>query len=241
LISSTTHSSRSVSLFLGRPLAISDVEFTSLEPANIIDEQLQQPFSREQLSMVSALPDPRRRNPFYLRAWEMSFPTRSTFLILHFRLATIIGYIQISCFGLPKRTYDSVEECEGMFQRYRDNLPHHFRLDISEQDRSLDDVVGYEWLVRQRQTLISKFHLARISLHRPYLLRSFKQGGPDYTKSREACISSAVADIHLRTTLTCSDPLDRFKWMTVSGFFHVKNESVALIRPRWRPDSTPRS
>jgi hypothetical protein len=185
---------RSVSLFLGRPLAIQDCHFTTHEPANVTDHDL---------TSLSNLPRPFDR------------PIKSTFLILHFRLARIIGQIQCRCFGLHPREYNDVLDCENMLDLYSKMLPPHFRLEAA--DTSLDGHEGYRWLRPQRQTLISKFHLARISLHRPYLLRSFgKRSDPQFMPSREACLLSSIADINIRTTLTDTDPLDRFKWMTVS-------------------------
>lgn len=205
---------RSVSLFLGRPLAIQDDHQATDSPSNIDEAALNAPLTQ---SEIGPLPRGSTSNPYRLRAVPLSQPTLATFLILHHRLAGIIGRVQLSCFGLRPRQYRNVQECEQLFQNFRDNLPPHFRLDGDEQDHSLDDQAGYEWLVPQRQTLISKFHLARISLHRPYLLRSFRPGreGEVYAGSRHACVTSAVADIKLRTTLGGLDPLDRFKWMTV--------------------------
>ena len=183
----------SVSLFLGRPLAIQDNHFTTHEPANIADDQLGAFFD---------LPKP------------FDHPTKSTFLILHFRLAQIIGNVQLTCFGLHPRDYSDVLGCEALFAGYRDTLPPHFRLERA--DTSLDEREGFRWLRHQRQTLISKYHLARISLHRPYLLRSFgRRADPQFMTSRDACLFSSIADINLRMSLTDADPLDRFKWMTV--------------------------
>ena len=184
---------RSISLFLGRPLAIENNRFTTSEPANITDPEL---------GSLLHLSRP------------LNHPTKTTFLILHFRLAQIIGDLQLRCFDLHPRTYQDVLDCEAMFEGYWRALPPHFRLE--DANTSLDDQTAYRWLKPQRQTLISKFHLARISLHRPYLLRSFgKKADPQYKTSREACLFSSIADITLRTTGTDTDPLDRFKWMTV--------------------------
>lgn len=178
---------RSISYFLGRPLAIHDDKFSVVPPANIPDSEL------------SVLPRPN---------WPLTTPTKSTFLILHYRLAQIIGRILTTCFGLSPRKHADVMECEYRMMEWMKSLPPVFNFD--DPDLSWDQ--HYSWLRLQRQTLISKFHQARISLHRPYLLH----GG--YTESRVACVLSAGAELRHRLHLLEEDAeaLDRFKWMTVS-------------------------
>ncbi|KAK8854883.1 hypothetical protein IAR55_003622 [Kwoniella newhampshirensis] len=193
---------RSISLFLGRPVCIQDGHFTTRESSNLHDEELDRP------------PTPR----------SLTIPTKSTFLILHFRLARIISSVQLTCFNLNPRRYADVQYCEELFLEFKQNLPPHFRLDNEGTDLSLDKDGNYKWLVAQRQTLNSKFHLARISLHRPYLLRSFGRGKDNgknpYEGSREALVQSALADLRLRISLNELDPLDRFKWTTVASGFN---------------------
>ncbi|WVW85748.1 hypothetical protein I302_107786 [Kwoniella bestiolae CBS 10118] len=194
---------RSIALFLGRPVCIQDGEFTTREPANMHDDELEMPATF-----------PRGLN----------IPTKSTFLILHYRLNKIIGKVQLTCFNLNPRRYADIQECEEMFQSFKNSLPPHFRLDRHGTDFSLDDQRGYSWLPIQRQTLNAKFHLARISLHRPYLLRSLGKGKGKklnpYIRSRDALLNSATADLRLRFTFNELDPLDRFKWMTVASGFN---------------------
>ncbi|KAK4684682.1 hypothetical protein P7C73_g5486, partial [Tremellales sp. Uapishka_1] len=187
---------RSISLSLGRPLAIQEEQCTVRQPGNYHDAEL---------SNVAIINRP------------LSSPTKSTFLILHFKLAQVIGHIQLTCFGLMPRQYADVLEAERRLQEWKMSLPPHFRLD--NPDTSLDGG-DCSWLRPQRHTLSSKFHLCRISLHRPYLLRSYGRHGADYKVSAEACLTSSIADITLRLSSNETDPLDRFKWMTVaSGFF----------------------
>ncbi|OCF57395.1 hypothetical protein L486_04853 [Kwoniella mangroviensis CBS 10435] len=194
---------RSIALFLGRPVCIQDGEFTTREPANMHDDELEMP---------SIFPR------------GLSFPTKTTFLILHYRLAKIIGEVQSTCFNLNPRKYSDVQECEEMFLRFKESLPPHFKLDREGTDFTLDDQQGYNWLPIQRQTLNAKFHLARISLHRPYLLRSLGRSKSrkvnPYIRSRDALLHSATADLQLRFMFNELDPLDRFKWMTVASGFN---------------------
>ncbi|BEI97536.1 hypothetical protein CcaverHIS631_0211250 [Cutaneotrichosporon cavernicola] len=181
---------RSISYFLGRPLAIHDDKFSVVPPANIPDSEL------------PVLPRPN---------WPLTTPTKSTFLILHYRLAQIIGRILTTCFGLSPRKHADVMACEHLMVEWIRNLPPVFNL--YDPDLRWDE--QYSWLRLQRQTLISKFHQARIALHRPYLLHN------GYTESRIACVVSAGAELRNRLHLLEEDveALDRFKWMTVASGF----------------------
>lgn len=187
---------RSISYFLGRPLIIQDSSFTTQQPANMHDSELE------------LLPR---------RDWPLSTTTRSTFLILHYKLAQIIGQILASCFGLRPRIHADVMRCEGLMVKWQESLPPMFRLE--DPDTSQDD--AQPWIRLQRRTLISKFHQARISLHRPYLLPS---GRADYAESRMCCVTSAGVELRHRLSLleTDQDPFDRFKWLTVSMVFRIR-------------------
>jgi hypothetical protein len=145
------------------------------------------------------------------RDWSLTRTTRSTFLILHYRLAQIIGQILTSCFGLNPRNHADVMRCEHAMVRWQEALPPVFRID--NPDTRLD--AAHPWIMLQRRTLMSKFHQARISLHRPYLLPS---GRADYAESRLCCVLSAGVELRHRLSLlaTDHDPFDRFKWLTVS-------------------------
>ncbi|ORX38629.1 fungal-specific transcription factor domain-domain-containing protein [Kockovaella imperatae] len=196
---------RSLALYVGRPFAVVS-EYTTRPPVNATDQSIASASHQDNIIIAT-----------------LDNPTKSTFLILHYQLAKIIGEAQEKCFGISgKRRYKDVLDCEELFDAFKRSLPPHFRLDGDEADHSLDLSDEYKWLVPQRLSLISKYHLARISLHRPYLLRSFRHRGDTmFAKSREACIESSVAEIQLRTALEGSDPLDRFKWMTVASGFNT--------------------
>jgi hypothetical protein len=128
--------------------------------------------------------------------------------------------MQLRCFGLKARKHEKdVVECEAMFEEWAQALPLHFKMQGT--DHSLDTLPGYGWLKHQRKNLHSKYYIARISLHRPYLLATVEdpdevQDGAKYESSKDACMLSAMADLNLRTQTEEADPLDRFKWVTVS-------------------------
>lgn len=157
-------------------------------PANLSDEELTQRVSH-----------------------PITVTTKSTFLILHFRLAQIIGIILTQCFGLTPRRHDAVMHCEYLLLEWEGALPPAFR--FQNPDTSAD--ATHPWLRQQRQTLVSKFHQARISLHRPYLLHA------GFPQSRMACVLSAGAELRHRLSLLKDDkdPFDRFKWMVVASGF----------------------
>lgn len=193
---------RSISYFLGRPLAIHDDKFSVLPPNNMTDDEL---------------------NVIPRVDWPLNLPTKSTFLILHYRLAHIIGRILTTCFGLSPRKHSEVMECEYAMVAWMKALPPVFNFD--DPDLSWD--TRHPWLRLQRQTLMSKFHQARISLHRPYLLHA------GYQESRLACVLSAGAELRHRLGLleNDADALDRFKWMTVaSGFAPASILGLLLAR-----------
>jgi hypothetical protein len=216
----------SVSLYLGRPHAIfGGQRYTSQEPANIAGNELfDPPPVNEQLVEDAADLSPWQLDfsvyPDKVRGHPLSKPTRSTFLILHLRLAYIIGRMQLRCFGLKARKHEKdVVECEAMFEEWAQALSRHFKMQGT--DHSLDTLPGYGWLKHQRKNLHSKYYIARISLHRPYLLATVEdpdevQDGAKYESSKDACMLSAMADLNLRTQTEEADPLDRFKWVTVS-------------------------
>ncbi|KAL7423442.1 hypothetical protein Q5752_001022 [Cryptotrichosporon argae] len=206
---------RSISLFLGRTLSIVDGQYTTRLPANIHDSELVD------------RPSPER---------PLTEPTKTTFLIFHFELARVIGCIQTKCFGLTRRKHADVMECEKLMNTWRESLPPFFRL--MDADLSYDEAMP--WLKYQRHTLVSKFHQARISLHRPYLLRPLGRITADeyHGTSAFACMSSAACELRLRISLyaTDKDPFDRFKWMTVaSGFSPATILGILLARSRRDP------
>lgn len=128
---SATSNPRSISYFLGRPLSIRDSNFTARLPANINDDEL------------SISPRPNR---------PLSEVTKSTFLILHYRLAHIIGQILSTCFGLTPRSHADVLGFEARMVEWETSLPAVFRLE--DPDLRWDE--QYPWLKLQRQTLKSK-------------------------------------------------------------------------------------
>jgi hypothetical protein len=152
---------RSVSIFLGRPVAMLDDTFNTAEPSNITDSELVAVPPNCALDRRSSIGS--CANPFSQIYRPLDQPTKSTFLILHFRLAKIIGIVQSRCHGLQERRLADVYKCEELFKQFEACLPRHFRLDEEQVDTSLDHLPGFEWIRFQRLSLHSKYHLARVA------------------------------------------------------------------------------
>lgn len=75
--------------------------------------------------------------------------------------------MQNLCFGIAPTSYAQVSLSDQQITSWTDELPPHFRM--VDPDTSLDDT--FPFLRSQRLSLHSKFHLARLALHRPFLVR----------------------------------------------------------------------
>lgn len=206
---------RSISLFLGRPLSIQNEQSAVAMPSNLSDDELDNPH-----------PHP------------LTHITRTTYLVINKALTAIIGLMQNLCFGLQPTTYRHVLLSDEELVKWANDLPPVFRLDdpVTDHDRA------QSYLVPQRLSLHSRYHLARISLHRPFLMRAIV--GDNFQVSRQVAIDSALDDLALRLQLSVRspftvlldvnltstdqalsgfgqdcDPLNRFLYLTVAGGF----------------------
>ena len=160
---------RMISLALGRPYAISDAQSIFEEPQNIFVDDL----TAEEARSAQPLP--------------LTNPTISVMASFEYRLAKTIGQIQEACFHFHTASYRDVLALDAKLMRWKNALPPYFALD--NPDLSLDTTHGYlKW---QRVYLHTSFHFARITLHRPFLLRCSMTDR--YQFSRDACLSSARA------------------------------------------------
>lgn len=76
----------------------------------------------------------------------------------------------------------------------------------------------------QRHLLACEFLFARITLHRPYLLRK-PENGSQYAYSHEAAIESAKADLIGRRAFIFEKPVDL---KVNSGGYRVLNSYIVL-------------
>ncbi|KAM0815400.1 putative Transcription factor domain-containing protein [Seiridium cardinale] len=182
---------RFVSLALGRPAATNDRTCMEMRIRNIwIDDK-----PDEEASVAVEQPE--------------EDPTPSVYYLYQQKLATIVGRIHDECFGLAPltasySTYEKVLDLDRLLVDWAALLPTYFRLEDS--DKSLDHVRPF--LYWQRMYLHSAFHFARVTLHRTYVLLESITDRFQY--SRDACISSACADLKLKLSfhnLTMADRL----------------------------------
>ncbi|KAJ5130864.1 uncharacterized protein N7515_006903 [Penicillium bovifimosum] len=179
---------KTIALALGRPYAISDHMCLIKAPENVWLDGL----TDEQSSMATAHP--------------LSYPTGSTVTLLGSGLAKIAGEIQDRCFGLYPASYDMVIEMDNKLVAWKDQLPSYFAVD--DPDLSLDEM--HTFLPWHRLYLHSAFHFARITLHRPYLLRESITNR--FSLSHEACISSASSDLKIRLQSLNYGTAENMRW-----------------------------
>ncbi|OGE58447.1 hypothetical protein PENARI_c001G08190 [Penicillium arizonense] len=179
---------KTIALALGRPYAISDHMCLIKAPENVWLDGL----TDEQSSTA--------------KAHAISYPTRSTVSLLGTTLAKIAGEIQDRCFGLYPASYDMVVEMDNKLVAWKQQLPAYFSVD--DPELSLDD--SHTFLPWHRLYLHSAFHFARITLHRPHLLRESITNR--FGLSHEACISSASSDLKIRLQSLNYGTAENMRW-----------------------------
>ncbi|PVH73515.1 hypothetical protein DL98DRAFT_431103 [Cadophora sp. DSE1049] len=180
---------RMISLALGRPYAISDQHCLTKPVTNIWVDEMN--------SEDAAVAQPR----------PLSDPTPSIMSIFNQSLAQIIGRIQEKCFGLDPPVYDTVLNLDQELLKWKDELPTYFSL--QNPDLSLDNET-HPFLRWHRLYLHTNYHFARITLHRPYLLRNSIINRFQY--SRKACMESATIDLQSRLSIHNVELVERFRW-----------------------------
>ncbi|KAH8678400.1 fungal-specific transcription factor domain-containing protein [Xylariales sp. PMI_506] len=202
---------RATALALGRPPSINEQHCTSKEPRNIWVDNL----SSE--AADSAQPN------------APGDPTPSIFLMYQHQLAAIIAQIQDVCFGAaaagPRTSneftsYEEVLRHDEKLLAWKDGLPPYFAMD--RPDTTLDE--EYPYLHWHRTYLHMAYHFTRITLHRAYLLRaSFTD---HFAYSRNACISSACADLKIKLGFRNPTMADRIKANVAA--FRLFNSALIL-------------
>ncbi|GES60016.1 transcription factor, fungi [Aspergillus terreus] len=193
---------KTIALALGRPYAISDHMCLIQAPENIWLDNVPD----EQSAMVTSNP--------------LSDPTPSAITLIGHGLAKIAGEIQDRCFGLYPAAYDVVVEMDEKLVAWKEQLPAYFALDSA--DTSLDSSRAF--LPWHRLSLHSAFHFARITLHRPYLLRESITNR--FRLSHEACISSASSDLKMRLRALTYGTAENMRWTL--GTHNMFNSALIL-------------
>lgn len=179
---------KTIALALGRPFAIVDQQCLVKQTSNIWLDELDD----EEAAAVPESP--------------LSEPTASLFSRLAHELAAVVGKIQERCFGLFTVSYETVLTLDKEIETWRSRLPPYFEL--LDPDTSKD--VRLPFLPWQRMHLHSMYHFARVTLHRPFLLRQSITNR--YKYSHDVCIASACADLDMGLKLFSQPLNDRLKW-----------------------------
>lgn len=193
---------KTIALAIGRPFAIVDQQCLVKRATNVwLDDQ-----PDEDTSAIPELP--------------MSEPTLSVYNFLAHDLAKIIGSIQERCFGLFTVSYDTVISLDHEIIDWEARLPdyYHLKTPVTSMDST------HPFLYWNRLHLHSMYHFARVTLHRPYLLRQSITNRFRY--SHDACISSACADLAMRIDYFQQPLNDRLKWTL--GPHHLFNSALVL-------------
>lgn len=185
---------RSISLAIGRPYTINDKHCMKMNITNVWVDNDNGPS------------EPR----------SLDDPTPSVYYALQQDLSTILGQIHDECFGLVPigTSYSSYEKVLSMDQallNWIQSMPAYFQL--HDADTSMDRERPY--LPWQRMYLHSAYHFARITLHRTYVVLESITDRFQY--SRDACITSACADLKLKLSLRNLSMADR---LNAGGAMH---------------------
>ncbi|KAI1844448.1 hypothetical protein JX266_009335 [Neoarthrinium moseri] len=193
---------KTIALAIGRPFAIVDQQCLVKLASNVYLDEMDEVEAED----VTEQP--------------LSEPTLSLGNRLAHELAVIIGKIQERCFGLFQVSYDTVLALDSEVITWKERLPPYFRLE--NPDISKDNTLM--WLPWNRLRLHSMFHFARVTLHRPFLLRQSITNR--YRISNDVCIASACADLDMRLKYFAQPLADRMKWTL--GPHHMFNSALVL-------------
>ncbi|WQF84636.1 hypothetical protein CDEST_09650 [Colletotrichum destructivum] len=193
---------KTIALALGRPFAIVDQQCLVKQASNVWLDDLDD----EEAAGVPEAP--------------LSEPTASVFSRLAHELAVVVGKIQERCFGLFTVSYETVLTLDKEIEAWSGSLPPYFELE--DPDRDKDDRLPF--LPWQRLHLHSMYHFARVTLHRPFLLRQSITNR--YKHSHDVCIASACADLEMGLKLFGQPLNDRLKWSL--GPHNLFNSALVL-------------
>lgn len=146
----------------------------------------------------------------------LSSPTPMTFVLLRHTLAKITGGIVHHFQQVQKPThYSDVLKLDEELNTFLEKLPPHFSY---RPDKSLDDKLPY--LVTHRFLLLTEVMFVKITLHRPYLLRSDR-----YIQSRNACFDAALKYFNIRQDFRAVNDVQKSTFITT----HFREFQTAMI------------
>ena len=181
-------------MILGRPMSILDEYSSTLPPLNL-DYDMTLPMDN---------PPP------------LSSPTPMTLILLRHGLAKIMGEI-VHHFQQVQRPshYSEVLKLDDELTAFMETLPPHFSY---QPDKSLDEKLPF--LITHRFLLLTEVMFAKITLHRPYLLRSDR-----YIQSRNACFDAALKYFNIRQDFRAFKDNQKSSFITT----HFREFQTAMI------------
>ncbi len=211
---------RSVALAVGRPYTIHSKHCMEMDVKNVCFDD----GTEDADSVAQELP--------------LSLPTRNVYYLYQQRLSTILGDIHDECFGISSlsgsyNTYEKVLGLDEVLLDWAESLPAYFRL--NNPDQSLD--AGRPYLYWQRIYLHSGYHFARVTLHRKYVL--LVSITDRFQHSRDACISSACADLKLKLSFRHLSMAERL--MAGGAMYNLFNSALVLAVIAVREPLLPRT
>ncbi|KAE8198404.1 hypothetical protein CF336_g1701 [Tilletia laevis] len=209
------------SILLGRPLGINPAHCDSQPPSDID---------------IDTMPRASRPHPAIIYR-EGVPPGLFAFIAIRHEMNRLTGRIVEHFQNLEKaRQYSDVMSIDADLRKIRDTLPGPYR--HTDADTSYDSICP--WLPLHRYLLNIEIFYFRITLHRPYMLRS---SDAKYDFSRRAAVDSAKADRLLRETYkrTVEWPSNRCRRTFMGGLYRLFNATlifaVALLQDPKGPDA----
>lgn len=146
----------------------------------------------------------------------LSSPTPMTLVLLRHDLAKIMGGIVHHFQQVLKPThYSEVLKLDDELTAFWEKLPPHFSY---QPDKSLDDKLPF--LVTHRFLLLTEIMFVKITLHRPYLLRSDR-----YIQSRNACFDAALKYFNIRQDFRAVNDTQKASFITT----HFREFQATMI------------
>ncbi|KAK0540236.1 hypothetical protein OC835_000767 [Tilletia horrida] len=208
-------------ILLGRPVGINPAHCDSQPPSDIDIDTL-----------------PRASRPHAAIIYREGMPPGVwAFVAIRHEMNRLTGRIVEHFQNLEKaRQYSDVMTIDQDLRNFRDRLPGPYR--HTDADTSYDAICP--WLPLHRYLLSIEIFYFRITLHRPYMLRS---SDAKYDFSRRAAIESAKADRSLREEYrrTVDWPSSRCRRTFMGGLYRLFNATlifaVALLQDPRGPDA----
>ncbi|CEH11808.1 transcription factor [Ceraceosorus bombacis] len=217
---------KTTSMLLGRPQGINDQNCDTLAPSDVDIDTLPR---YGPAPTPEAFPPPPGITP------PSRPPGVYAFVAIRHELAKLTGRVVEHFQNLSRpRNYADVTAIDSDLQRFVDALPPAYRCEPQGgTDRSFDELCP--WLPLHRYLINVEQLYIRITLHRPYLLRSDK-----YARSRSVAFASAKADRDIRKEYKrdVKWPRNRARGAHMGGLYRLFNAAlVAGIQLLLEPNS----